>query len=53
VAHNSLIGFANSVSIDIDADKFTVLGNLTSGAIKVKGADLPPPWDSLNVITTV
>jgi hypothetical protein len=31
---------------------FTVLGNITSGEISINGGALPPPWTSLNVVSS-
>ena len=38
-----------ATSLAIDATQFAVLGNMTSGVIRVNGAPLPAPWNALNV----
>jgi hypothetical protein len=46
---NRLIGSGDLPTLALDAPRFAVVGNITSGPIEVNGAQLPAPWNALNV----
>jgi hypothetical protein len=48
-ASNRLIGSGDLPTLALDAKSFAVVGNITSGPIEVNGAQLPAPWNALNV----
>jgi hypothetical protein len=48
-ASNRLIGGHDQISLRLETKNFTVLGNITSGPIRVSGVPLPAPWDALNI----
>lgn len=50
VSNNRMIGLGDLDSMTIQAQGFTVLGNMSSGNIRVNGSGLPAPWAALNII---
>jgi hypothetical protein len=48
---NRLVGTGELPTLLLDAPRFAVVGNITSGPIQVNGAALPAPWNALNVLT--
>jgi len=47
--NNRLIGVGDLATLVLAAQRFAVVGNVTSGPIQVNGAALPVPWNALNV----
>jgi hypothetical protein len=50
---NYLQGEAQNIALDLhlpETGPFTVVGNITSGPIRINNHELPPPWAPLNVI---
>ena len=58
LAGRAVIATSNTVrrpsdqdAMDIDAQAFTVVGNLSFGNIRIRGNALPAPWSALNVLS--
>ncbi len=49
-SNNRMLGLSDLDSMSIEAKGFTVLGNMSSGNIRVNGSGLPAPWAALNII---
>lgn len=49
VSNNRVIRQGDDACLILRARQFTVLGNITTSAIRANGAPLPAPWLSLNV----
>ncbi|MEQ8651690.1 MAG: DUF6519 domain-containing protein [Kiloniellales bacterium] len=49
-SNNRMIGLGDLDSMTVQSQTFTVLGNISSGNIRVNGSALPAPWAALNVI---
>ena len=48
VASNNLLRGSVETSLRIDAERYTILGNLSDGNVMVNGAPLGAPWQPLN-----
>ena len=48
-ATNRLIDPGHMITLDLRGNPLAVLGNLTTGPIRVNGSALTPPWNALNI----
>lgn len=49
-SHNRLIGVGDLDVMLLQSKKTVVIGNMSSGNIRISGGNLPAPWDQLNII---